>query len=367
MMEFEDDIVTSAQIKVIGVGGGGSNAVNRMIDAGITGVEFIALNTDAQALQSSKAPNKIRIGEKLTKGLGAGANPDIGERAAEESRELIQTALYGADMVFITAGMGGGTGTGAAPIVAEVAKQLGALTVGVCTKPFLFEGKKRSTQAMIGVEKLKEKVDTLVIIPNEQLLKIVDKKTTMIEAFREADEILKKAVKGIYDVIAVEGVINLDFADVRSVMEQKGSAIMGVGKASGDNRAIEAAKKAIASPLLEMSIEGATHVLLNIAGAETFALMETQEIANVVNEACGSDVNMIWGTVVDETLGDEIMVTVIATGFDEPTAKSDTSEKQEHTPKIQTVKPITDDSESNYEKYNVPAYLRNKKSNNEKE
>ncbi|KZE65790.1 cell division protein FtsZ [Fictibacillus phosphorivorans] len=317
MLEFDMNMDQLATIKVIGVGGGGSNAVNRMIEHGVQGVEFICVNTDAQALNLSKAPVKMQIGTKLTRGLGAGANPDIGKKAAEESREQIEEALSGADMVFVTAGMGGGTGTGAAPVVAEIAKDLGALTVGVVTRPFTFEGRKRSTQAVGGISVLKEKVDTLIVIPNDRLLEIVDKNTPMLEAFREADNVLRQGVQGISDLIAVPGLINLDFADVKTIMTERGSALMGIGVGTGENRAAEAAKKAISSPLLETSIDGAKGVLMNITGGANLSLYEVNEAADIVSSASDPEVNMIFGSVINEELKDEILVTVIATGFDE--------------------------------------------------
>ncbi|HET7577832.1 MAG TPA: cell division protein FtsZ [Bacillales bacterium] len=317
MLDFEMDTEQLAQIKVIGVGGGGSNAVNRMIEHGVQGVEFIAVNTDAQALHLSKAEMKLQIGEKLTRGLGAGANPEIGKKAAEESKEQIEDALDGADMVFVTAGMGGGTGTGAAPVIAEVAKEIGALTVGIVTRPFTFEGRKRATQAMNGISMFKEKVDTLIVIPNDRLLEIVDKNTPMLEAFREADNVLRQGVQGISELIAVPGLINLDFADVKTVMTEKGSALMGIGIAQGENRASEAAKKAISSPLLETSIDGAKGVLMNITGGSNLSLYEVNEAADIVATASDPEVNMIFGSVINEELKEEIVVTVIATGFDE--------------------------------------------------
>jgi cell division protein FtsZ len=316
MLEFDMEIEQIAQIKVIGVGGGGSNAVNRMIENGVQGVEFIAVNTDAQALNRSHAPTKLQIGEKLTRGLGAGANPSVGKKAAEESREAIENVLKGSDMVFVTAGMGGGTGTGAAPEIAEVAREAGALTVGVVTRPFTFEGRKRSLQADQGIAALKEKVDTLIVIPNDRLLEIVDKNTPMLEAFREADNVLRQGVQGISDLIAVPGLINLDFADVKTIMTERGSALMGIGTATGENRATEAAKKAICSPLLETSIDGARGVLMNITGGSNLSLYEVNEAADIVASASDPDVNMIFGAVINEDLKDEILVTVIATGFD---------------------------------------------------
>lgn len=322
MLEFDVDIHQFAQIKVIGVGGGGSNAVNRMITAGLKGVEFIAVNTDAQALHLSQAEVKLQIGTKLTRGLGAGANPEIGRNAAEESRDDLIKALKGADMVFVTAGMGGGTGTGAAPIVAEVAKEVGALTVGVVTKPFSFEGRKRSQQAIAGIANLKEKVDTLITIPNDRLLQVVDKNTSINEAFRIADDVLRQGVQGISDLIAVPGLINLDFADVKTIMQNTGSALMGIGIAKGENRAVTAARNAISSPLLETSIEGAKGVLLNITGGEGLGLFEVNEAAEIIAEAADPEANIIFGAVIDEKLKDEIRVTVIATGFDQPKEKT---------------------------------------------
>lgn len=317
-MEFSLDntVNTGAVIKVIGVGGGGGNAVNRMIDEGVKGVEFIVANTDVQALQHSKAETVIQLGPKFTKGLGAGSLPDIGEKAASESESLLEEALAGADLVFITAGMGGGTGTGAAPVVAGIAKAQGALTVGVVTRPFSFEGPKRSRFAAEGISALKDNVDTLVIISNNRLLEIVDKRTPMLEAFREADNVLRQGVQGISDLITSPGYVNLDFADVKTVMEDQGTALMGIGVANGEDRVIEATRKAIASPLLETSIEGAEQVLLNITGGPEMTLFEAQDASEIVASATGGDVNIILGTSVNEQLGDEIVVTVIATGID---------------------------------------------------
>lgn len=324
MLEFDTNIDQLANIKVIGVGGGGNNAVNRMIEHGVQGVEFIAVNTDAQALKLSKAEIKLQIGSKLTRGLGAGANPEIGKKAAEESREQIEEVVRGADMVFVTAGMGGGTGTGAAPVISQIAKDLGALTVGVVTRPFSFEGKKRQTQAISGIAAMKEAVDTLIVIPNDKLLQIVDKSTPMLEAFREADNVLRQGVQGISDLIATPGLINLDFADVKTIMSNKGSALMGIGIASGENRATEAAKKAISSPLLETSIDGAKGVIMNITGGTNLSLFEVQEAADIVASASDEEVNMIFGSVINENLNDEIIVTVIATGFSEDAAPQNT-------------------------------------------
>ncbi|QEK11958.1 cell division protein FtsZ [Crassaminicella thermophila] len=317
MLEFDVDMEQFAQIKVIGVGGGGNNAVNRMIESQLKGVQFVAVNTDKQALFTSKAEYKIQIGDKLTKGLGAGANPEIGRKAAEESREDICQALQGADMVFVTAGMGGGTGTGAAPVVAQIAKEMGILTVGVVTKPFTFEGKRRMQHAEMGIEQLKDKVDTLVTIPNDRLLQVAEKKTSIMDAFKIADDVLKQGVQGISDLIAVPGLVNLDFADVKTIMFEQGLAHMGVGKGvSGENRAAEAAKQAIQSPLLETSIEGAKGVLLNITGGPNLGLFEVNEAAELVAQAADPDANIIFGAVIDENLKDELIITVIATGFE---------------------------------------------------
>lgn len=316
VLEFDIEMEQFAQIKVIGVGGGGSNAVNRMIDSGLKGIEFIAINTDKQALLSSKAEHKIQIGEKLTKGLGAGANPEIGKKAAEESKEEVTSYLQGADMIFVTVGMGGGTGTGAAPIVAEMAKEMGVLTVGIATKPFTFEGKRRMTHAEQGINELRNSVDTLVTIPNDRLLQVIEKKTTMLDAFMIADDVLRQGVQGISDLIAVPGLINLDFADVKTIMLEQGLAHMGIGKASGENRAVEAAKQAIQSPLLETTIVGAKGVLLNITGGDGLGLFEVNEAAEIITQAADPDANIIFGAVINEELNDEIIITVIATGFD---------------------------------------------------
>ena len=317
-MDFEFDTnLDGAVIKVIGVGGAGNNAVNRMIAEGVQGVEFIVANTDTQALRNSEAETKIQLGPKLTKGLGAGSLPDIGLKAAEESEEQIREALVGADLIFVTAGMGGGTGTGAAPVVARIAKELGALTVGVVTRPFSFEGPKRGRFAAEGVAQLKANVDTLVTISNNRLLEIVDKKTPMLEAFREADNVLRQGVQGISDLITAPGYVNLDFADVKTVMKDQGSALMGIGVASGEKRTAEATKKAISSPLLEVSIDGAEQILLNITGGADLTLFEAQDASDIVAAASTSEVNIIFGTSINENLGDEVIVTVIATGIDE--------------------------------------------------
>jgi cell division protein FtsZ len=318
-MEFslDQNSDTGAVIKVIGVGGAGGNAVNRMIAEDVKGVEFIAANTDVQALTASQAQVKIQLGPKLTRGLGAGSTPDVGQKAAEESEEAVGEALKGADMIFVTCGMGGGTGTGAAPIVAKIAKDQGALTVGVVTRPFSFEGPKRAKNADAGIAELKQHVDTLVIIANNRLLEIVDKKTPMLEAFHAADNVLRQGVQGISDLITSPGYVNLDFADVKTVMANQGSALMGIGSATGENRTVEATKKAISSPLLEVSIAGAKQVLLNITGGPDMSLFEAQDASDIVAQAATDDVNIIFGTSINEELGDEVVVTVIATGIDE--------------------------------------------------
>ena len=304
-----------ANIKVIGVGGGGNNAVNRMVDNQIKGVQFLAVNTENQVLELSKADVTIQIGEKVTKGLGAGANPQIGEEAAQESREEITKALEGADMVFVTAGMGGGTGTGAAPIVAECAKEVGALTVGVVTKPFAFEGKRRRAAAEKGIEFLTQKVDTIIVIPNDKLLQVVDKKCSVSDAFSKADEVLRQGIKGISDLIQIPGLINLDFADVKTIMTNQGEALMGIGEGTGENRAADAAKMAINSPLLETSIDGAKGILLNLSGSSDLGIFEVNEAAQIISDAADPDANIIFGSVIDESLGDKVQVTVVATGF----------------------------------------------------
>ncbi len=377
MLEFDLDLEQLAQIKVIGCGGGGSNAVNRMIAGGVKGVEFITVNTDAQALQLSNADIKLQIGEKLTRGLGAGANPEVGKKAAEESREMIENALRGSDMVFVTAGMGGGTGTGAAPVIAEIAKELGALTVGVVTRPFSFEGRKRSMQAEAGIAALKEKVDTLIVIPNDRLLEIVDKNTPMLEAFREADNVLRQGVQGISDLIAVPGLINLDFADVKTIMTERGSALMGIGIGSGENRAAEAARRAISSPLLETSIDGARGVLMNITGGSNLSLYEVNEAADIVSSAADIDVNMIFGAVINEELKNEIIVTVIATGFEQsqqanaarrPQPQSASTRPNQHASAPMASRQREEDEEkilsmSSLDNLDIPAFLRNRRRN----
>jgi cell division protein FtsZ len=304
-----------AVIKVVGVGGGGTNAVNRMVDAGLGGVEFIAVNTDAQALLMADADVKIHIGSHATRGLGAGADPAVGQAAAQESRDELKEALKGADMIFVTAGEGGGTGTGAAPTVAELGRELEALTVGVVTKPFAFEGRRRADQAEVGIQNLRDRVDTLIVIENDRLLQVVEKKTPVTEAFRIADDILRQGVQGITDLITVPGIVNLDFADVRTIMRDAGSALMGIGVASGENRAAEAARTAVSSPLLEQSVDGATGILLNVTGGAELGLFEVNEAAEVVTGAADQNANVIFGAVIDDSLGDEVRVTVIATGF----------------------------------------------------
>lgn len=382
MLEFDTSIDQLAVIKVIGVGGGGNNAVNRMIEHGVQGVDFIAVNTDAQALNLSKAEAKLQIGTKLTRGLGAGANPEVGKKAAEESREQLEEVLRGADMVFVTAGMGGGTGTGAAPVIAQIARDLGALTVGVVTRPFTFEGRKRQTQAIGGINGMKESVDTLIVIPNDKLLQIVDKSTPMLEAFREADNVLRQGVQGISDLIATPGLINLDFADVKTIMSNKGSALMGIGIATGENRAAEAAKKAISSPLLESSIDGAKGVLMNITGGSNLSLFEVQEAADIVASASDEEVNMIFGSVINENLKDEIIVTVIATGFSEEALQQRGSTRpslntsrqaappqqqapvREHRQEVPVQQEQPRQSQQNFaqdDMLEVPAFLRNRK------
>ncbi|MCR2042885.1 cell division protein FtsZ [Anaerosalibacter massiliensis] len=360
MFDFDVEVEEFAHIKVIGVGGGGNNAVNRMVECGVKGVEFIAINTDKQALQSSKAETKLQIGEKLTKGLGAGANPDIGMKAAEESRNEIADGLKGADMIFITAGMGGGTGTGAAPIVAEIAKEIGILTVGVVTKPFTFEGRRRMIHAEKGIDELKNKVDTLVTIPNDRLLQVAEKKTTIVEAFSMADEVLKQGIQGISDLIAVPALINLDFADVKTIMYDQGIAHMGIGKATGDNRAQDAARQAIQSPLLETSIEGAKAVLLNITGGGDLGIFEVNEAADLIRQSVDQDANIIFGAGIDDSLNEEIQITVIATGFgggNRKTLKS--KEKPSADEKLKTREEISD-SQFDLDNLDIPTFLRKK-------
>lgn len=351
-----------AVIKVVGVGGGGTNAVNRMVDAGLKGVEFVAVNTDAQALLMCDADVKIHIGGKTTRGLGAGANPEVGREAAEENRDELREALKGADMVFVTAGKGGGTGTGAAPVIAELSRELGALAVGVVTKPFSFEGKKRSVQAEQGIDLLSRKVDTLIIIPNDRLLQVVEKRTSIIEAFKVADDVLRQGVQGITDLITVPGLINLDFADVRTIMRSAGSALMGIGIAGGENRGIEAARAAISSPLLESSVEGATGILLNVTGGPEMGLFEVNEAAEVISDAADSEANVIFGAVIDEAMGEDMRVTVIATGFapDLQIPKVPDEEEEGH-PGPDTAREEPERFDMNEDILDIPSFLRDKK------
>ncbi len=343
-----------AKIKVIGVGGGGNNAVNRMIESGVKGVDFIVANTDLQVLNNSKAPVKIQLGTELTNGLGAGANPSVGKEAALESKNEIEAALEGADMVFVTCGMGGGTGTGAAPVIADVAQQLGALTVGIVTKPFSFEGKKRMENAMGGLEELKKHVDTLIVIPNDRLREIIDKTTPLVDSFKEVDNVLRRGVQSISDLIAVAGLINLDFADVRAVMEKRGNALIGIGMGVGENRATEAAKEAVSSPLLETSISGATDAIINVTGGNNLTLFEVEEAAEVIRTSANTDINTIFGAVINENLNDELIVTVIATGFEENTeplyhsyARREDAKKEEDS-----------EEENNGSEIDIPSFLR---------
>ena len=365
MDNTEDNVMVdgTATIKVIGIGGAGNNAVNRMVDSGIKGVEFITVNTDRQALLLSKAASKIQIGEKITRGLGAGANPDIGAQAAEESKSEIAEALRGADMVFVTAGMGGGTGTGAAPIVAATAKEMGILTIGVVTKPFTFEGKKRLSQAERGVESLKGKVDTLVVIPNDKLLQIIDRKTSIVEAFKMADDVLRQGVQGISDLIAIPGLVNLDFADVKTIMLNTGMAHMGIGRSSGENRAEDAAKQATESPLLETSIEGARGVIINITGGPDLGLHEVNTAAELVQRSVDPEANIIFGAVIDPEMKDEIVITVIATEFEKeknmPNMNVDSLVSKAWDKKISSI-PTSSDTSSNSNDLDIPSFLRKK-------
>ena len=351
-----------AKIKVIGVGGGGGNAVNRMIETGVKGVEFIVANTDLQVLNNSKAEHKIQIGKNLTDGLGAGAKPEIGREAAVESKKEIEEALAGADMVFITCGMGGGTGSGAAPVVAEIAQALGALTVGIVTKPFTFEGKKRMENAMTGLEELKKHVDTLIVIPNDRLREIIDKSTPMLEAFKEVDNVLRRGVQSISDLIAVVGLVNLDFADVKAVMEKSGNAIIGIGIGMGEDRAIEAAKQAVSSPLLETSISGATDAIINITGGLNLTLFEAEQAAEVVRAAANTDINTIFGSVINENLTDEVIVTVIATGFDkvkkEPLYNNVQPVINTRRVREQEIIGVEDEDDSDDGEYEYPPFMR---------
>jgi len=347
-----------AKIKVIGVGGGGCNAVNRMIESGLKGVEFIVANTDLQVLNNSKAATKLQIGTDLTDGLGAGANPEIGREAALESKSEIEDILRGADMVFVTCGMGGGTGTGASPVIAEIAQDLGALTVGIVTKPFSFEGKKRMEQALQGLEELKKHVDTLIVIPNDRLRELIDKSTPMLEAFREVDNVLHRGVQSISDLIAVAGLVNLDFADVKTVMKDRGNALIGIGVGAGENRAVEAAKQAVSSPLLETSISGATDAIINVTGGNNLTLYEVEEAAEVIRSAANTDINTIFGAVINENLNDEVIVTVIATGFETPTEPLYHSFSS--TRRSDLTKELLDDEDDEDGDIDIPPFLRNR-------
>ncbi|MCX7608342.1 MAG: cell division protein FtsZ [Anaerolineales bacterium] len=372
-----NQIESFARIKVVGVGGGGVNAVNRMIEEGIRGVEFVAINTDAQALMLSKAPIRLQIGEKLTRGLGSGGNPEIGRKAAEESADDLYNVLKGADMVFITAGLGGGTGTGAAPVVAQAARELGALTIGVVTRPFTFEGKKRMENAEAGMQKLKEHADTLIVIPNDRLLQIMDKRASLTDAFRMADDVLRQGIQGISELITVPGLINLDFADVKAIMSEGGAALMAVGKASGEDRARIAAEQAISSQLLDITIDGARGVLFNVTGGPSLTLFEVNQAAALIRETAHPDVNLIFGAVIDPDMGDEIRITVIATGFErtgmprrivQPTRASFSSRPVERTVETVSVESRPGQSPSefrpttiNTDDLDIPAFLRNRK------
>ena len=349
---FGLEIDQLAKIKVIGVGGGGNNAVNRMIESGVQGVDFIVANTDLQVLNNSKAPVKIQIGVELTSGLGAGGKPEIGKESALESRNEIEAALEGADMVFVTCGMGGGTGTGAAPVVADIAQGMGALTVGIVTKPFSFEGTKRMENALNGLAELKKHVDTLIVIPNDKLREIIDKSTPLLDSFKEVDNVLRRGVQSISDLIAVSGLINLDFADVKAVMEKRGDALIGIGMGVGENRASEAAREAVTSPLLEKGISGATDAIINVTGGENLTLFEVEEAAEVIREAANTDINTIFGAVINENLGDEIIVTVIATGFENE--KEQTEEPTKPVESKVTSIPLDDDDDDS----DLPPILR---------
>ncbi|MBO5475334.1 MAG: cell division protein FtsZ [Bacilli bacterium] len=345
-----------AKIKVVGCGGGGMNAVNRMIESGVRGVEFIVANTDLQVLNASPAEIKLQLGKTITNGLGAGANPEIGREAALESKDEIRQALEGADMVFVTCGMGGGTGTGAAPVIAEISQDIGALTVGIVTKPFRFEGKRRMEQAIIGVDELKKHVDTLIVIPNDKLRDIIDKSTPMLDAFKEVDNVLHRGVQSISDLIAVSGLVNLDFADVKAVMEKRGNALIGIGLGTGENRAIEAAKQAVSSPLLETSIVGATDAIINVTGGSSLTLFEAEDAAEVVRASANTDINIIFGAVINESLNDEVIVTVIATGFDDDGMPSGNEYIPDYTDAPTQKKPMNIIDEE----YDIPPFLRDR-------
>ena len=341
-----------AKIRVIGVGGGGNNAVNRMIEAGIKGVDFIVANTDLQVLRSSKAETKLQLGKT---GLGAGADPEVGRKAAEDSKDEITEILKGSDMVFVTCGMGGGTGTGAAPVIAEIAQSLGALTVGIVTKPFSWEGRKRQIHADAGLDALKDHVDTLIVIPNDRLREIIDKSTPMTEAFKEVDNVLRLGVQSISDLIAVTGLVNLDFADVKTVMENKGDALIGIGVATGENRAVEAAKQSVSSPLLETDIRGATDAIINITGGNNLSLYEVEDAVEVIRESAGTDINTIFGAVINESLGDDIIVTVIATGFDKVGDTLNTGMRE------QVIDMVDDDDDSSDDGFDIPDFIKNRR------
>ena len=353
MNELEMDQV--AKIKVIGVGGGGCNAVNRMIESGVKGVEFIVANTDAQALKTSLAPTKIQIGTELTNGLGAGANPNVGKEAALESKNEIEQALEGADMVFVTCGMGGGTGTGAAPVIASISQEMGALTVGIVTKPFSFEGKRRMEQALSGIEELKKHVDTLIIVPNDKLNDIIDKATPLLDAFKEVDNVLRRGVQSISDLIAVPGLVNLDFADVKTVMQKRGSALIGIGIGVGENKAIDAAKQAVSSPLLETSINGATEAIINITGGPNLSLVDVNDAVATIKAAANTDIDTIWGAIINENLSDEFIVTVIATGFEEESEPIYHSygRREQYKENAETTEETSDSDDDD-----IPAFLR---------
>ena len=352
MSDLERDQI--AKIKVIGVGGGGCNAVNRMIESGVGGVDFIVANTDLQVLNVSKAETKLQIGKSITEGLGAGANPEIGREAALESKKEIEESLAGADMVFVTCGLGGGTGTGAAPIVAEIAQEQGALTVAIVTKPFKFEGRKRMEQAEVGLEELKKHVDTIIVIPNDRLRDMIDRTTPILDAFKEVDNVLRRGVQSISDLIAVSGLVNLDFADVKAVMENRGNAIIGIGIGVGEDRAIEAAQQAVASPLLETTIDGATDAIINITGGNTLTLFEAEDAAEVVRNAANTDINTIFGAVINENLNDEVIVTVIATGFDDARERINTSVGDELPSNTSYM------DEDDLDSVDIPPFLRNR-------
>lgn len=371
-MEIKPKIETIARIKVVGIGGSGHNAIHRMISAGFSGVEFIAFNTDAQALHHSKADKKVQLGKQTTRGLGAGMNPEMGRAAAEESKDEIRAALEGADMVFITFGAGGGTGSGGAPIVAEVAKELGALTVAEVTKPFAFEGAKRREIAEQALDELRDHVDTIIVIPNDRVLQIIDKKTSLLDSFRTVDEVLHQGVQGIADLVTMPGLINVDFADIKTVMADAGTALMGIGRGSGENRAAEAAKAAIDSPLLEVSIDGAKGVLFNVTGGKDLGMYEVDEAARIITKSVDADAKIIFGAVIDEGLSDEVKITVIATGFDEQVRKKTSREAAPTVAPLSfdtvedmgesdfSAKIITDEEEDEEEELDIPAFIRKK-------